>query len=147
MQTTTPQLIRERFIAAIKAIAPTHLQHRDKPFRYVRAVEEVPGPTLRNFHLDIPAPAMPVTAGVYGSGVEFEMEVVVYVGYGGLAPERDDSIITEDGAQMWATLQALYDPALAGLRSVEPNPFVMGISDAGYLWGAFSFRVRYLHPA
>jgi hypothetical protein len=145
MQTTTPQLIRDGFVEAIKAIVPAHLQHRDSRFRYVRSVDEVPGPSLRNFHVDIPQPAMPVTDGVFGSGVEFEMEVVVYVNYGGLAPERDDSIVTEDGAQIWATLQLLYDPALAGLRSVEPNPFVSGVSDAGYLWGAFSFRVRYLH--
>ena len=146
MQPTTPHLIRERFIEAIKAIVPTHEQHQDKRFRYVRSVDDVPGPSLRSFTLDIPRPAMPVPGGVYGSGVEYEFELVCYANYGGLAPEDDDSIITEDGAQIWATLQALYDPAFTGLRSVEPNPFVDGVSDAGYRWGAFSFRVRYLHP-
>jgi hypothetical protein len=147
MQTTTPRAIRAGFVAAIKGIVPTFAEHRDKRFRYVRSVDDVPGPTLRNFHIDVPRPAMPVVGGSYGSGVEFEMEVVVYVNYGGLSPEDDDSIITEDGAQVWTTLQSLYDPALPGLRSVEPNPFVDGLSDAGYRWGSFSFRVRYLHPA
>lgn len=145
MQTTTPRTIREAFVAAIKAIVPTHAQYSDLRFRPVHSVDDVPGPTLRNFHIDIPRQAMPVAGGVYGSGVEYEFELVVYVSYGGLSPEDDDSIITEDGAQVWATLQALYDPALPGLRSVEPNPFVDGVTDAGFRWGALSFRVRYLH--
>lgn len=145
MQTTTPGTIRQRFIDTIKAITPTFGEQQDKRFRYVRTVDDVPGASLRNFHIDIPSPAQPVYQGVFGSGVEFELEVVVYVNYGGLSAEDDDSIITEDGAQIWAALQLLYDPALPGLRSVEPNPFVDGVSDAGYRWGAFSFRVRYLH--
>lgn len=146
MQTTTPATIRAAFVEAIKGIVPAHDQHRDQRFRPVKSVDDVPGTKLRNFHIDIPQPAMPVVDGFYGSGVEFEIpDLVVYVNYGGLAPEADDSIVTEDGAQIWAALQLLYDPALPGLISVEPNPFVTGISEAGYLWGAFSFRVRYLH--
>jgi hypothetical protein len=147
MQTTTPAAIRRAFVAAIKAIVPTHEQYADKRFRAVNSVDDVPGPTLRNFHIDVPAMGQPVADGIYGSGVEFRLEVVVYVNYGGLAPEDDDSIITEDGAQIWDTLQALYDPALPGLVSVEPMPFVEGTSgdEPGYRWGAFAFDVRYLH--
>lgn len=144
MQTTTPGTIRAALITAIKAIVPTHAEHRDKMFRMVRSVDDIPGPTLRNFHVDIGA-GQPIEDGIYGSGVEYKIDVAVYVGYGALAPEDDDSIITEDGAQIWRALQALYDPALPGLISVEPTPFVDGITDAGHRWGAFAFDIRYLH--
>lgn len=147
MNTTTPRVIRDAFVVAIKAITPTHARHRDRRFREVKSVDDVPGPTLRNFFVDISV-GQPVRDGIYGSGVEFEVECVVYVNYGGLTAEDDDSIITEDGAQIWGALQALYDPGLAGLISVEPTPFVDGISEgdrAGYRWGAFGFQVRYLH--
>lgn len=144
MTPTTPGAIRTAFIAAIKAIVPTHDRHRDKRFRYVRTVEEVPGPSLRNFTIDIPSPARP--APIYGSGVEFEFTCDVYVNYGQLSAEDDDSIITEDGAQIWSAIEALYEPGLPGLISVEPENWAEGTSegDAGYRWGAFGFSVRYL---
>lgn len=146
MQATTPRAIKAAFIEAIKAIVPTHADHRDKRFRYVRSVDDVPGPTLRSFNIDIPAPGQPDET--YGSGVEHVLELVVYVNYGGLSPDADDSILTEDGAQIWSALESLYEPGLPGLISVQPRPFVQGVSDgdkAGYLWGAFAFQVRYLH--
>lgn len=113
----------------------------------MRSVQLVQSPELRNFHLDIPAPAQPSESGIYGSGVAFEFTLEVWVSYMGLAPEDDDSIITSDGAQIWAALQGRYDPALAGLISVEPS----GWSDApdegaddGHRWGHFDFVVTYL---
>lgn len=146
MDTTTPGRLRDAFIAAIKSIVPTHPQHRDRRFRYVRTVDDVPGPSIRNFTIDIPRPGTP--AETYGSGVEYDVTLDVYVNYGALAPEADDSILTEDGAQIWDALQALYEPAVPGLISVEPDSFDDGVSEgevAGFRWGAFGFRVRYLH--
>lgn len=147
MQATTPATIRAAFIVAIKAIAPRHARHRDKRFRPVTAPDDVPGPTLRNFNVDVPPVGIPATDGIYGSGVVYRLDVAVYVNYGGLSPEDDDSIITEDGADIWRALESLYDPGLAGLVSVQPTPFVEGVGgeDHGYRWGAFGFDVRYLH--
>jgi hypothetical protein len=146
MQTTTPAAIRRAFVETIKALVPTHAQYRDKRFRAVASPDDVPGPTLRNFHIDVPTMGEPATDGIYGSGVGFRIDVVIYVNYGGLAPEDDDSIITEDGAQIWQALERLRDPVVPGLIAVSTMPFVGGeTEDHGYRWGAFAFDVRYLH--
>lgn len=147
MQTTTPRLIRADFVTQIRNIAPSHAEHQTSLFRHVRSVALVEGADLRTFHLNIPSPAQPVDGGIYGSGVEYQFELEVWVSYGHLAPEDDDSIITEDGAQIWNALQARYEPALAGLISVEPEgrAWIDGDATDGHRWGAFTFDVRYLH--
>lgn len=147
MQTTTPRLIRADFRAQIKAVIPSHPEHRECRYRYVASVDDVPGPDLRIFHIDIPSPAQPVTDGIYGSGVEHQFDLRVWVSYGALAPDDDDSIITTDGAQIWHALQRRYDPGLAGLISVEPTGWTDADDDgdeSGRRWGFFSFDVRYL---
>lgn len=145
MQTTTPRTILADFITQIKAIDPSHPEHQGRRFRYVRSVDDVPGPDVRTFHLAIAAPAEPSPDGIYGSGVAFRFELEVWVSYGALAPTDDDSIITTDGAQIWHALQRRYDPGLAGLISVEPDGWSEGEQgDDGYRWGAFLFDVRYL---
>jgi hypothetical protein len=147
VQTTTPRIIRDDFIAQIKAIVPTHPSHDTSRFRYVPSVDEVPGPSLRNFHLNIPQPAQPVDDGIYGSGVEYVFTLEVWVSYGHLGPAADDSIITEDGSQIWSALQNRYEPALAGLISVEPEgaAWIDGDDTDGHRYGAFTFEIRYLH--
>lgn len=145
MDTTTPRIIRADFTTQIMAIVPSHVSQSASRFRPVRAVSDVPGPELRNFHIAIPDPAQPVEGGIYGSGVEFSFVLYVWVCYGALDDEDDDSIITTDGAQIWDALQARYDPALAGLISVEPLGWVAGDGDDdGRRWGAHTFDVRYL---
>ena len=144
MQTTTPRTIRADFVRQIVAIAPSHPEHQSSRFRPVRSVAKVQGAELRNFHIDIPEPAMPVDDGIYGSGVEYQFELEVWVSYGALAPEDDDSIITVDGSQIWDALQARYDPALPGLISVEPTGWTSGDDEDGRRWGSFNFDVRFL---
>ncbi|MBK8720680.1 MAG: hypothetical protein IPN32_39145 [Deltaproteobacteria bacterium] len=145
MQTTTPRLIRADFSTQIMAIEPLHPDHQTSRFRPVRSVSNVRGPELRNFHLEIPEPAQPVEGGIYGSGVEFLFTLHVWVCYGHLSEEDDDSIITTDGAQIWDSLQSRYDPALPGLISVEPTGWIAGDDDSdGHRWGAHTFEVRYL---
>lgn len=149
MTPTTPRLIRADFVRQIVAIAPSHPEHQDCRFRPARAALLTKTPELRNFFLDIPAPAQPVYDGIYGSGVEFEFELRVWIAYGGLAPEDDDSIITTDCAQIWSALQRRYDPALAGLISVEPNGWFDGDGGEadGHRWGFASYQIRYLQDA
>lgn len=145
MQTTTPGVIRADFSTQIMAIEPSHPSHQTSRFRPVRSVSNVRGFELRNFTLEIPTPARPVEGGIYGSGVEFHFELRVWVCYGHLSEEDDDSIITTDGAQIWDALQARYDPALPGLISVEPIEWIAGDDDSdGHRWGAHTFDVRYL---
>ena len=144
MQTTTPRTIRADFVTQIMAISPSHPEHQSSRFRPVRSVAKVQGAELRNFHIDIPEPAQPVDDGIYGSGVEYQLELEVWVSYGALAPEDDDSIITVDGADIWSALQARYEPALAGLISVEPTGWTSGDDEDGRRYGAFRFDVRFL---
>lgn len=145
MQTTTPRIIRADFITQIVAIAPSHTEHQTIRFRPVRSVDHVAGTELRNFHIDVPSPAQPSSTGIYGSGVAYEFALEVWVSYGHLAPEDDDSIITTDGAQIWDALQSRYDPALAGLIAVEPSGWIEGPdTDDGTRWGAHTFTVHYL---
>lgn len=145
MQTTTPRVIRNDAIVQIKAIVPSHPEHQDSRFRLVKSAAEVRGLEIRNFYPEIPEPAQPIDGGIYGSGVEYGFELRVWVCYGHLAPDDDDSIITTDGAQIWDALQARYDPALAGLISVEPLGWISGDGDEdGRRWGAHTFAVRYL---
>lgn len=145
MDTTTPHTIRADFATQIMAITPSHPEHQTSRFRPVKSVSNVRGPELRNFHLEIPGPAQPVDGGIYGSGVEFGFELRVWVCYGALDDNDDDSIITTDGAQIWGALQARYDPGLAGLISVEPLGWISGEGDDnGHRWGAHTFDVRYL---
>lgn len=146
MNTTTPRIIRADFVRQITAIVPSHAEHTTSRFRYVRAPQLAQSAELRNFHLEIPSPAQPVEGGIYGSGVEYQFELRVWVSYGQLAPEDDDSIVTTDGAQIWDALQGRYDPALAGLISVEPSGWTDGDGGDvdGQRWGFFSFDVHYL---
>ena len=146
MQTTTPRLIRADFSDQIRAIVPSHTEHQTSRFRPVRSVDLVQGAELRSFHLDIPRPAQPIDGGHYGDGgVDYQFILEVWVSYSGLAPEDDDSIITTDGAQIFDALQNRYEPALAGLISVEPDGagWIDGDDSDGNRWGAFTFVVIY----
>lgn len=148
MEHTTPGLIRADFVRQINAIEPSHPQHQTSRFRPVRSVAKVQSAELRNYHISIPRPAQPQPGGFWGSGVSYAFEMRVWVSYGHLAPEDDDSIITSDGADIWSVLQARYEPALPGLISVEPFGWEPGTErgdDDGYRWGAFVFEVVYMH--
>lgn len=141
MDATTPRLIRADFTAVIKAIVPSHSEHQDCRWRESHSIDDVPSADLRNFHLSFsvgkPDP-------IYGSGVEYVVELQVFTSYGGLAPEDDDSIITEDAAQLYDALSARFDPALPGLISVVPIRWEDGEDEPGRRWGAHTFEVRYL---
>lgn len=144
MDVTTPRLIRADFVAQIKAIVPSFVEHQTSRWREVRSIDEVPSAELRNFHIWMGVGAPSTT---YGSGVEYVVEMQIWTSYGALAPEDDDSIITEDATQVWDALQARYEPALPGLISVEPLRWIDGDDDDGRRWGAHTFEVRYLARA
>lgn len=147
MQTTTPARIRTDFVRQIAAIQPSHPEHQTSRFRPVSSAALTKSAELRNFHIDFPTPARPVDNGIWGSGVGHSIGMRVWVSYGKLAPEDDDSIITVDGGQIWQALQRRYDPALTGLISVEPDGEWVDGDDGdadGRRWGYFTFDVQFL---
>lgn len=145
MQSTTPLAIRNDAIVQIKAIVPAHTRYRSTGYRYVRVRSDVPGPAIRNFAVELSRSA-PVDGGIYGHGIEHQFEMKVFTSYGHLSAEDDDSVISEDGRQMWITLQRRIDPAVPGLISVLPSdtPWETESDEDGHVWGAHNFIVRYL---
>ena len=141
METTTPKRLRDASIPLIRAICPSHPEHQAQKWRYVEGRVEVPGPEIRNFTIEM-APGAPVFDGIYGAGgIEYELVMRVPTSYGHLAAQDDDSIITEDGRQVWLTIEAACP---GGLISILHTGWEDENEDDGHRWGSHLYEMRYL---
>ena len=148
MMTTTPALLRADFITQVRGINPRHVEQGSRRWRHVVSRDDVPGPEIRNYHM-VFGDGQPHEAGIYGQGIEYEAELRVWTSYGWLSPNNDDSIITEDGNQVWLQLQTRLDPIVAGLISVQYQQWEEedeAAEDEARRWGAHVLEIRYLAP-
>lgn len=146
MQTTTPAAIRADFIAQIEAIVPRHVHHQNHRWRYIRRKRDVPSSTMRTFAIEQEV-ASEAGLIVQGDGRDYAYRLLVWTSYHGIGEDDDDSIISEDAADLSATLQLRYQPAVPGLMSVVADGWEEGdASDDGGRWGAHTFTVQYFAP-
>lgn len=143
-QSTTPATIRADFVTQIKAITPSHPQHQGETWTYVKNPRDVSsGGKLRRFHI-VNEPGERDPDGFTGDGVTYMYDMAVVTSYGDLDAEADDSIITEDGRQLYMTLVERQEPILAGLEYVEHLGFELEQdAETGALVGSHLFRVHY----
>ena len=137
--------LRTEIINHVSAILPRHQEHRRRRWRHVVARRDVPGAELRNFHVECKV-AKPITSGIYGIGIEYDVTINIWTSYGALSQEHDDSIITEDGNQIWIALDQSPDPEVRDLISTQYANWVDQDSTDGHRWGAHVLLARFIAP-
>lgn len=143
VQTTTPDTIRNDFIEQVKAISPAHARHKDKVWREAESVEEVKGPGIRVFRIEN-RPGALLEGGFVGDGAQRYFFLEVWVSYGSLDEDDDDSIIDEDGAQLEEAFRARIEQVVPGLQAIDRLGWVPADdSEDGGLFGFFEFEVIY----
>lgn len=148
VQTTTPTLILADFATVLKQLVPTTMPSRDALWREVESIDDVPGPEIRRFFLDL-EPGAPVRGGIYGDGVERTFILVVYTSYGGLPPKVASPLIEQDATDLHVAFTRRQSNQLPGLIHVEPSEWIDGPDggdEAGYRYGVHPFEIRYLAP-
>jgi hypothetical protein len=142
MQPTTPSAIREDFIETIRQITPTHPRFAS-PWLPVEKQDHVPGTDPRLYYVMFGWPA-PVTDGIFGDGMDYELEAQIWTNYSGLPDEEVEGIIAEDGRQLYIALEARTDPVFPGLHPVTYLGFFAESDEPGAVHGYHSLQVRYL---
>lgn len=138
LTTTTPAVLKRNIIDAIEAIDPEHTRFQSS-WKYVRSIDMVAGPEVRNFHVELLNTRVPEQ----GCFQEYEAELVIWASYGSIGPDYDDTITAHDGIQLWRSLCAAN---IDGVRVFMETPdFAPETEEEGFLWGSFSMPVRYLH--
>jgi|GEM_PF-4101537 len=152
-QATTPAIIRADFITTIKAIAPSHPQHRDKPWRYCENPQDVAsGLRIRKFHL-LCMPGERDPEGFFGEGETWMFRMNVITSYGDLDAEADDSIVTRDAVDLSHAFIRRQEPVLPGLEYVRYLGFESEVQQTdeidavGQLVGFHLFEVHYHEAA
>lgn len=145
METTTQQLIHERFRAVIEATVPIYEYLGDARWRFVEELPgEVSGPEIRTFTLDMEVAAW-VPGGLHTTGEEYSFRLDVNVAYGALPTLQAPWLISQDGDDLRTVLQAQLAPTLPGLLAVEPVAFTPVSMDPGHWYGVHVFTVNYIH--
>lgn len=142
MQTTNLRLLRADFRAQIRGLSPSYPYHQTS-WAPVDRLDHVPGERIRTFFIAFESPS-PVEDGIYGDGVEYELEMSVYTNYAHLNDDIVDEMLAQDAEDLWLALEARIDPILAGFVSIRPEGFTSEDDDEGGLWGAHVFTIRYL---
>lgn len=143
MQTTNTRIVRADFVTVIRGISPSYALYQDVRWAPVDELEDVPGDRLRLFFVRMGF-SEPMGDGIYGDGIEYETNVEVWTNYSDIPDHELDSLITEDGRQLWLALEARLDPTLAGLVSVQYAGFQAENEQPGQVWGQHQLVVRYL---
>jgi len=146
--TTDPDTIRLDFISVLKGLTPH--THPYAKWTYCQNPEDVSaGGKLRRFHI-MNEPAGPNVDGFHGSGMTFSYEMAVIVSYGDLKHAADDSLVSEDGLQIWVEFikrQEHNDGTgdLPGFEWIEHfgSEREDGAEDDGFITGVHMFRVHY----
>lgn len=138
---TLPSLLRDDFVATIKAIVPEETQHSSKAWRFTRSGADIPGSEVRTFTLRLKPRGDGV---IVGCGNDYQFDLQVITSYAGMQTFDADPLIVEDNRQLHQTL-ALRAGPLAGLQAVLwDGPFEFESEDDGKIWGFHPFVVRYI---
>jgi hypothetical protein len=145
---TTPTLIKDAVLPAIRALVPSHTPHADKRWVQAGSIEAFEGGEIRTFHLEnlVGEPGDITISG----GWHRVYEMRIWTSYTGLAEEDDDSIIEEDAIQLGNAFVNLLDPTTNGLLKIDPaeQGWIEGPeSEDGVRYGAHTFQVHYLADA
>lgn len=139
---TTLSSLRTAVSARIEDLSPE--EKTSHGYRAVTRKSHVPGGGFRNFYVDYRGAGQPVEGGMWGaSGMEYEIEMDVFMNYTHVHEEDDEGLISSDGQRIWIDLSRAIDPTITGLISVEYDGWVDEDQDPGQRWGAHSYTVRY----
>ena len=145
MDTTTPLLLHERFVAVIEATTPVYAYLGDVPWAYVEELPgEVSGPQIRRFTCDYTI-AEPVDDGLFSDGEEYAFTLEINTSYGALPRMHAPFLIQADAVDLRTVLEAQLSPTTAGLLSVRRVVFVADSDELGNWYGQHVFEIHYMH--
>lgn len=145
---TNPSALRASFESLIKNIVPQHVPYRDYSWHALASTSEVVG-TFRGFFLQFrPGVQVPEGPAIFSSiGSEYIAPLRIWTCYADLSPGADQSILTEDQADLYGTLQAATGtvPGLISAGAQEPFAFADTDSeDFGGVVGHYTFLITYM---
>lgn len=138
---TTQTDLHSALVSAIAGITP--LDRSTELYTPVTQLAEVPGAGFRNFFVEF-GEVQPVNGGLYGTGIEVQGTLRVFMNYHNLPHQADETYVWNDGYEIWVRVQRSIS-TITGLINLEHVGFTLisNPDEHGRLWGSHDYTIRY----